>query len=592
MGVSVRAIKLACPTLLVAMVLLALTCNAAAAVTPQVAAGGWHTAVLKADGSIWVWGYNGNGQLGLGSTMGQKTPVRMGTASDWVKVACGRESTFAIKADGTLWAWGWNGYGQLGVGDQNNRIVPTLVGSVSDDWIDVTSGFAHTVAIKANGTLWAWGSNSRGQLGQGTFDASVHPVPLRIGSATNWAHVSACPSEGDHTLALTVPSGGLNALYAWGKDNYGQLGDWSTSPVKADQATPQLVSGVFLWTSIAAGDYHSAACRSDGSIYTWGLNDNSAADFGQLGFAGLTDQLTAQPLGGTDWSSVVCTSLSTLALKANGSLFGTGCNGYGTLGLGNWTERIQTFTQSAASGWTRLAGGRHHVVGLKTDGTVWTWGRNDYWQLGLNDAVDRNVPTAVGLSADDADATPPSTTATVSPSANAKGWNGTKPVTVRFRATDNLSGVALTQYSTDGGAAWTSGASCVVVAEGDTVLRYRSVDRAGNVETAKTVTVKIDTVRPQPVAVANATVKRGRRAALRFSVSDSSCPSCTVKIVIRDRGGRIVRTSRTATVETATPMRYTFTCRLAKGAYSWYVYATDLAGNTQSKPAARSLTVN
>ncbi|KKL79990.1 hypothetical protein LCGC14_2009300, partial [marine sediment metagenome] len=149
---------------------------------------GYHTAAIKTDGTLWTWGYNEHGQLGLGDTTDRSIPVRVGTDTNWKQVACGDRNTLAIKIDGTLWAWGLNSLGQLGLGDITDRWSPVQVGSDSD-WMNIACGYYHTLAIKTEGALWAWGYNNSGQIGDGTnIDKKI---PTRIGTDTNWASVDA-----------------------------------------------------------------------------------------------------------------------------------------------------------------------------------------------------------------------------------------------------------------------------------------------------------------------------------------------------------------------------------------------------------------
>jgi alpha-tubulin suppressor-like RCC1 family protein len=556
--------------------------GAAGAAAPQVAAGGWHTLALKADGTLWAWGENDFGQLGLGVTGGtHRVPQQVGTASDWKTIAGGREHSFAIKNDGSLWAWGWNQYGQLGLGtgDTTNRSVPTRVGT-DTDWVAVASGFWSTAALKSNGTLWTWGRNNVGQLGLGTTDGNPHPVPAQVVGFSDWSRIAIQPSSGEFVFATR----GAGALYSWGYNAYGQLGLGVGDT--ANRSAPTLVSGLYTWKAIALGDAHSAVVRSDGVLFCGGRND-----YGQRGDADPANYGALLQVGAaTDWAWTCGARHESYAVKTNGSVWATGYNGYGSLGVGDWTDRWTFTALSDAGPWQQLSGGTHFVVAVKPDGSVWTWGLNDYGQLGLNDLTNRNVPTRVGLNLKTTDATAPGTTASALPAANAKGWNKTKPVTVTFTATDDLSGVAYTEYSTNGGGAWTRGGSCAVSAEGETVVQYRSADNAGNVEAAKSVTVRIDTVRPKPTALANATVKKGKKAGLRFKVADTSCTTCTATIKIKNGKGKVVKTF-SKSCKTNTNMVYSFTCKLAKGTYKWYVYATDPAGNTQAKASSKKLTV-
>jgi len=142
-----------------------------------VVTGDYHTMALKTDGTLWAWGKNDFGQLGIGTLAHANRPVQVGTMSDWRVVAAGYGHTLAVKADGTLWAWGRNADGQLGNGTAVDETSPVQVGA-AQDWQAVAAGDYHTVALKTNGTLWAWGKNVEGQLGDGTAKKKTSPVPI------------------------------------------------------------------------------------------------------------------------------------------------------------------------------------------------------------------------------------------------------------------------------------------------------------------------------------------------------------------------------------------------------------------------------
>jgi YD repeat-containing protein len=147
---------------------------------------------VKTDGTLWAWGYNGFGELGDGTTTQRVTPVQVGTDTRWASVAAGQWHTVAVKTDGTLWAWGNNSYGQLGDGTTTQRHAPVQVG-IDTNWASVAgsvaAGYGHTVATKTDGTLWAWGYNASGQLGNGTTTQRV--TPMQVGTDTHWASVAA-----------------------------------------------------------------------------------------------------------------------------------------------------------------------------------------------------------------------------------------------------------------------------------------------------------------------------------------------------------------------------------------------------------------
>lgn len=141
---------------------------------------------LKADGTLWAWGQNAVGQLGLGEAAGdQFYPTQVGSHYDWVAVSAGLDYSLGVESDGTLWSWGDNGGGQLGLGDEIDRVSPTQVGTATD-WAAASAGFHSPLALKSNGTLWAWGNNDFGEPGVGQATWGTHwPSPTQVGSDAN-----------------------------------------------------------------------------------------------------------------------------------------------------------------------------------------------------------------------------------------------------------------------------------------------------------------------------------------------------------------------------------------------------------------------
>src|SRR5690606_3342862 len=135
---------------------------------------------VKADGTLWCWGRNGSGQLGDDSTITRTAPVQEASlATDWSTVAAGSNHTCALKTDGSLWCWGSNGNGRLGDGTETWTEVPIREGTEANDWVSVTAGGTHTCAVKENGTAWCWGSNGNGRLGASSW-SDKHLLPVQV----------------------------------------------------------------------------------------------------------------------------------------------------------------------------------------------------------------------------------------------------------------------------------------------------------------------------------------------------------------------------------------------------------------------------
>ncbi|MBH8559362.1 RCC1 domain-containing protein [Hymenobacter negativus] len=342
------------------------------------AAGGSHTVAVRADGSLWAWGNNASGQLGLGNTASQNTPQRVGTDTNWASVAAGGSHTVALKTDGSLWAWGSNASGQLGLSNNTSQNTPQRVGT-GTTWASVAAGTSHTVAVRSDNTLYAWGLNDNGQLGLG--NTTNQNAPQRVGTDTNWATASA---GGSHTLAVKTDG----SLWAWGSNANGQLGIGSTTAKSA----PQRVGSGTSWASVAAGTSHSLAVQADGSLWAWGANASR-----QLGLGSTTaDQNTPQPVGsGTNWLSAAAGDAHSLAVQADGTLWAWGSNANGQLGLGNTTNQTTPQAVAAVTSWLSAAAGTGYSAGEQSCGAAWAWGLNTTGQVGDGSTTTRTSPVLI-----------------------------------------------------------------------------------------------------------------------------------------------------------------------------------------------------
>ncbi|OGG62751.1 hypothetical protein A3C87_01445 [Candidatus Kaiserbacteria bacterium RIFCSPHIGHO2_02_FULL_49_34] len=361
---------------------IAIVAQAGAAVSAylsKLAAGDVHSLAIKSNGALYAWGYNLYGRLGLGDTTNRTTPTQVGSDTNWSKIAAGDIFSLAIKTDGTLWTWGYNGYGQLGLGDTTLRSSPTQVGTATD-WSSVVAGERHSFAIKTDGTLWAWGYNGHGQLGFGNT-ATGPTTPTQVGSDTNWSKIAA----GQYYSHAIKTDG---TLFSWGINGYGQLGLGDTTL----RSSPTQVGIATDWSSVVAGERHSFAIKTDGTLYAWGYNGS-----GRLGLGDVTNRNVPTLVGtATDWSSATAGFDHSLAIKTDGTLWVWGYNANGRLGLGNTTAGPTSPVKvGTATDWSVVEGGGSHSLAIKTDGTILSWGYNATGQLGLNDTTQRTVPTSI-----------------------------------------------------------------------------------------------------------------------------------------------------------------------------------------------------
>lgn len=216
-----------------------------------------HGVILASDGSLWTWGEAGYGWqvLGLGSNVRTQACLRrIGLDTNWVNIAVGGSTTLALKSDGTIWAWGENIYGQLGDGSTAREQALPVRSVPGTDWKQVATAGSHSVALKRDGTLWSWGNNWAGQLGDGTTNNSRSPV--RVGSSTNWIRVWA-------NLIETVGQQADGSLWLWGWD-------YSRSQKGSSIPNPTRVSPDTNWVDVGMGDWMVFGIKSDGTLWAWG----------------------------------------------------------------------------------------------------------------------------------------------------------------------------------------------------------------------------------------------------------------------------------------------------------------------------------
>ena len=293
----------------------------------EVSGGVDHSLGLRTNGTAWSWGQPNNGRLGNDTIAGYvSSPVSVvGGFTNWCNISTGTNFSLAIRTNGTIWGWGLQSQGQLGDGTAANKSSPVSVVGGFTDWCQVSAGSNHSAAVRTNGTIWAWGCNGAGRLGNDNTTDVSSPVSV-VGGYTDWCGVSA---GGGHTLGLNTSG----VLWAWGYGSSGRLGDNTI----ANKSSPVSVVGGFTdWCQISAGSSHAAAVRTNGTLWTWG-----SGSYGKLGINALGNRSSpVSVVGGfTDWCQVSASVNSTFGVRTNGTLWAWGYGSYGRLGNNSTTAR-------------------------------------------------------------------------------------------------------------------------------------------------------------------------------------------------------------------------------------------------------------
>jgi alpha-tubulin suppressor-like RCC1 family protein len=333
--------------------------------------------------NLYTWGLNNLGQLGDGTATSRSSPGTVaGGGTNWCAASAGTAHTAAVKTDGTLWTWGCNGSGQLGDGTATTRSSPGTVAGGGTTWCAASAGYRHTAAVKTDGTLWTWGCNGYGRLGDGTATNRSSPVTV-AGGGTTWCAASAGTA---HTVAVKTDG----TLWTWGCNGSGRLGDGTAT----NRSSPGTVAGGGTnWCSVTAGQLSSIAVKTDGTLWTWGNNGQ-----GRLGDGTTTNRSSPGTVagGGTTWCAASAGNEHTAAVKTDGTLWTWGCNGSGRLGDGTTTSRSSPVTVAGGgTTWCAASAGNEHTAAVKTDGTLWTWGSNSFGGLGDGTATNRSSPGTV-----------------------------------------------------------------------------------------------------------------------------------------------------------------------------------------------------
>lgn len=447
----------------------------------QVSGGVAHTVALKNDGTVWALGQNYYGQLGDGTSTDRYSSIQVTGLTGLTgatAIAAGNNYTIALKNDGTVWAWGNNYSGQLGDGSTRLRNSPNKVPGLAGITAIAATHSSHTIALRNDGTVWAWGTNSSGQLGDGTTTSRT--TPQQVPGLTGVIAIA-----GGYQCTLALKNDGT--VWAWGKNDYGQLGDGTTT----SRTAPIQVAGLTGVTAMASGYLFSVALKNDGTVWAWGGNYS-----GQLADGTTTNRYTPEQIAGLSGvTAIAAGNAHAIALKSDGSIWAWGENDWGQLGDGSRTDRTIPIQVPGLTGVSAIAAAPQHTIAMKNDGTIWAWGLNNCGQLG-NGTRDSNTThtTPSQVIGFIPDTTPPVTTLS-----SPEGVY-TAPLSIILTANEP----AAIYYTLDGNDPKTASAvySGPIPITTSTTLKFFARDLALNTETVRSVVYTIADTTP-PVTTAS-----------------------------------------------------------------------------------------
>jgi len=395
----------------------------------------YSAAAIKTDGTLWMWGYNGYGELGTNNTTGYSSPKQIGALTTWRQLGMGQwtsvQHTIGLTADGKLWAWGYNGNGQLGLGNGSNYSSPKQVGTNSN-WhaigvsgqstygVQTTNLFVPNpptsltaTTLNANTFKLTFTTPAFSGMPQ-TFTSTIQPgggnqtsqsttlyyynnTAAGIGqTAINYAFtattINAVGSSGVSAVSNSVT--GTTYLSVWGYNNYGQLGLNNVTSYSSPKNLGTYAGWGWQYGRISTASmnngYNSAAITNDGTLFMWGYNN-----YGQLGTNTSNNYSSPVQIGASNNWAYIATDQHTLAVDTGGRLWSWGYNGYGQLGLGNTNNYSSPKQVGALTSWTKVYTGYYNSFAIKNDGTVWAWGYSGSYQLGLGNSTNYSSPKQI-----------------------------------------------------------------------------------------------------------------------------------------------------------------------------------------------------
>ncbi|MFZ4858969.1 MAG: C13 family peptidase [Desulfuromonadaceae bacterium] len=480
----------------------------------------YQTAALKSDGTVWSWGYN------FIYSTASIIPVQATTISGVSSIAASDYFTIYMKEDGTVWGWGDNGKGQLGDGTfiSKNSIVQVL--SLSNI-TSISAGSLHAVALKNDGTVWSWGGNSTGQLGDGTvsIDYGGKSSPVQVSGLTG---VIAVAAGSAHTVALKSDG----TVWTWGYNGYGQLGNGTT----VNSSTPVQVSGLTEITAIAAGSGNTIALKNDGTVWTWGDNYYGQLGNGTaIQTGGQSGVSTPQQVVGLGEVVAITTGMRhSVVLKNDGTVWAWGYNVNGFLGDGTTIPYRTTPVQVLGlGGVTAISAGDLYSAVVKNNDTVWIWGHNNGF-LGIDDPLYHLPRQSLLQMGSSIDLYPPFISVfTFSP--YSKSLTGQVSLLTALDAV-GVAGYCLKESATKPDPADACWQSSLPDGYAFDTPGYKTIyafarDAAGNISSGKPATVLVDNNRPS-VLITTPLDNSSHSSLLQITGSSSDATSSIVKVEV------------------------------------------------------------
>lgn len=313
--------------------------------------------------NIWSFGTNTSGQLGNGSIITSNLPITVLTSfTDWIQASAGQAHSLGLRSDGTAWAWGTNTDGRLGDGSLTAKSSPVSVVGGFTNWIQLSAGGFHSLGIRANGTAWSWGLGTDGRLGTNSIASASSPVSV-VGGFTDWVQVSA-----GGAFSLGVRANGT--AWAWGVNGGSQLGNGVTTTPSSSPVS--VVGGFTDWIQVSAGTFHSLGLRANGTAWAWGTNTD-----GRLGDnTTVTKSSPVSVVGGfTDWIQVSAGPVHSLGLRANGTAWSWGSAASGVLGDGTVVSKSSPVSVVGGfTDWVHVQAASSNSTALRSNGIIFEWG--------------------------------------------------------------------------------------------------------------------------------------------------------------------------------------------------------------------------